>query len=789
MRKRLVPVAAAVVLLAALALAPARPAGATTTSVANETQYRNALNTLSGDGSGPHTITLTADIVLSGGTDPTYIGTQPLTLDGDGHSIDANGTSRVLASTNLGSVTVRDLEVRDGATTSSLGGGGVYSQFGLSVYDSEFTGNQAPMGGAVAAHMTAIAGSVFRDNEATSGGGGAQGTQSVTVDTSSFVDNLAGTNGGGITGGDLWITNSTFTGNTAGGGSGGGIYAGKSVRLEHATFAFNSAPSGGANVRSGTGQPFHSFASVLAVDSDNPNCAMIDPSLSSTSSYNWTNDDVGDSCGFDDPTDVVDHGGDPGLAPVAATPPVLTPLDGSPLIDVIPGSACSATLTTDQLGTARPQGGACDIGALEVPFEPEIVYTRSPGPELLAGDTDIWAMSADGRRQVQLTATDAYDFDPAWSPDGTKIAFARSSGGCCSDIYVMDADGTNVTQVTTGPDPDNAPTWSPDGTQLAFHSLRNANYDVYKVNVNGTGETRLTTNAAFDWEPDWSPDGTKIAFASDRASTEEDIYVMNANGSSPVRLTAHPAFDFDPSWSPDGSRIAYQSLRTGNMDVFTMAAADGSGRVQVTSDPNGEAGPTWAPDGSQLAFYNSVILEDNVPEPPVENDIYRVNVDGTQRARVTTATTHDTSPDWNPAASVAALAACGGRVVTVNLGLGESPTAGADVILGTSAAESISAFGGDDVVCGGGGADTIGLSTGNDRALAGPGTDTVTGGPGNDTLKGQGGNDTLSGGDGNDTLKGGDGNDTHNGGPGTDTCNGGAGTDTATACEVKVNIP
>ncbi len=787
MRKRLVPVAAAVVLLAALALAPVRPADATTASVANETQYRNALTTLSADGSGPHTITLTADIVLSGGTDPTYTGTQPLTLDGDGHAIDANGTSRILASTSLGSVTVRDLEVRDGATTSSLGGGGVYSSFGLSVYDSEFTGNQAPMGGGVAAHMTAIVGSVFRDNEATSGGGGAQGTQSVTVDTSSFVDNLAGTNGGGVTGGDLWVKNSTFTGNTAGGGSGGGIYAGKSVRLEHATLAFNSAPAGGANVRSGTGQPFNSFASVLAVNSDNPNCAMTSPSPSSTSSYNWTNDDVGDSCGFDDPTDVVDHGGDPGLGTVAGAPPVLTPQDGSPLLDTIPAAACS-TITTDQLGTTRPQGGACDIGAIEVPFEPEIVYTRSPGPGLDA-NSDIWAMSADGTRQVQLTSGTAADTQPAWSPDGTRIAFARSLGGCCSDIYVMDADGTNVTQVTTGPDPDNAPTWSPDGTQLAFHSLRGANYDIYKVNVNGTGETRLTTDAGFDMEPDWSPDGTKIAFASTRAGGADDVYRMTTSGTGVTRLTQHSATDTSPAWSPDGTRIAYQSSRTGNMNLFTMAAADGSGRVQVTSDPAGEGGATWAPDGTQLAFYNSVILDPNVPEPPVENDIYRVNIDGTQRARVTTATTHDTSPDWNPAASVAPLAACWGRVVTVNLALGESPTAGADVILGTSNGESISAFGGNDIVCAAGGADTVALSDGNDRAFGGTGADTVTGGAGNDVIKGEGGNDTLGGGAGNDTLKGGDGNDAHNGGPGTDTCKGGTGTDTATACEVKVSIP
>ncbi|HMQ28946.1 MAG TPA: choice-of-anchor Q domain-containing protein, partial [Acidimicrobiales bacterium] len=105
------------------------------------------------------------------------------------------------------------------------------------------------------------------------------------------------------------------------------------------------------------------------MNSDATNCAMTDPSASSTSSYNWTNDEVGDSC--------------------------------------------SATLTTDQVGTTRPQGGRCDTGAIEVPFQGEIVYTRSLGPEPLSEPTEIWVMSADGTRWVPLTDTDDYEFDPA----------------------------------------------------------------------------------------------------------------------------------------------------------------------------------------------------------------------------------------------------------------------------------------------------------------------------------------------------------------------------------------
>ena len=120
---------------------------------------------------------------------------------------------------------------------------------------------------------------------------------------------------------------------------------------------------------------------------------------------------------------------------------------------------------------------------------------------------------------------------------------------------------------------------------------------------------------------------------------------------------------------------------------------------------------------------------------------------------------------------------CNGLPVTVDLNLGQVPTQGADVILGTPLADLIVALGGNDTICGEGGNDTINGGPGSDFVDAGPGTDTVFGLDGNDTVNGGDGADVIIVGAGDDTVNGGDGNDVINGGAGADTLNGDIGDD------------
>ncbi len=127
--------------------------------------------------------------------------------------------------------------------------------------------------------------------------------------------------------------------------------------------------------------------------------------------------------------------------------------------------------------------------------------------------------------------------DPAWSPDGRKLAFVRLNAGLDrSPIYVVKADGSGLRNLTPKPvGAYAAPAWSPDGRKLAFVSDRDGNSEVYVINANGSGQRSLTRNPAFDADPAWSPDGRKIAFVSNRDGSY-GVYVMNADGSGQRRL-------------------------------------------------------------------------------------------------------------------------------------------------------------------------------------------------------------------------------------------------------------
>jgi len=100
------------------------------------------------------------------------------------------------------------------------------------------------------------------------------------------------------------------------------------------------------------------------------------------------------------------------------------------------------------------------------------------------------------------------------------------------------------------------PAWSPNGTKIAFQSSRDGNPEIYVMNADGSNSTRLTENRANDEFPVWSPDGSKIAFISNRDG-QQDIYIMNADGSNVTRLTDNSIREISLSWSPDGTKIAF----------------------------------------------------------------------------------------------------------------------------------------------------------------------------------------------------------------------------------------
>jgi Tol biopolymer transport system component len=181
------------------------------------------------------------------------------------------------------------------------------------------------------------------------------------------------------------------------------------------------------------------------------------------------------------------------------------------------------------------------------------------------GNSDIYVIGVDGSDETRLTTDRAFDADPAWSPDGTRIAFTSTRDGN-KEIYGMNADGSNPRRLTNDGGAvanidadavDQDPAWSPDGRRIAFESNRDRNYEIYVVNADGSGLERLTNHPAQDALPAWSPDGTRIAFRSDRGGKENvDIWTMRPDGHGLVHVTHRSGLESLPSWQPLGPRPA-----------------------------------------------------------------------------------------------------------------------------------------------------------------------------------------------------------------------------------------
>ena len=221
-------------------------------------------------------------------------------------------------------------------------------------------------------------------------------------------------------------------------------------------------------------------------------------------------------------------------------------------------------------------------------------------------------MDADGSNPTNLTQNPLVDeIGPAWSPDGSKIAFKRQG-----EIYVMDADGLNPISLTSGAsNTDSSRTWSPDGTRIAFVSRRDNNEEIYVMSADGSNPTRLTNNTVFESSPAWSPDGSEIVFTS-RRDLNSEIYVMSADGSNPTRLTAHPASDSSPDWC---CPVALPPPPPLALDVYVLSGGNATGDQAVLdaltgAGHNANLGPQpheWDGTQADLTVFDVVVLLNN----------------------------------------------------------------------------------------------------------------------------------------------------------------------------------
>jgi Tol biopolymer transport system component len=244
---------------------------------------------------------------------------------------------------------------------------------------------------------------------------------------------------------------------------------------------------------------------------------------------------------------------------------------------------------------------------------------------------EIYAADANGANPTRLTNNIVDDAAPAWSPDGTEIAFERDL-----DVFVMDASGSNQANLTNH-QVSAQPAWSPDGTKVAFAGIRNG-IDIIVINSDGTGETNLTNDPTLDINPAWSPDGQRIAFVTNPGDNA-DIWVMDAAGNYRTRLTTSAEDEFLPAWSPDGSKIAFTSTRDGNHEVYLIDLYGGT-EMNLTDNPATDEHPTWSPDGSKIAFHTD--------RDAGNGEIYVMDPSGNNPTNLTNNGANDRQPSWSP---------------------------------------------------------------------------------------------------------------------------------------------
>ncbi|MFZ0412685.1 MAG: hypothetical protein WAL51_14280, partial [Candidatus Acidiferrales bacterium] len=182
---------------------------------------------------------------------------------------------------------------------------------------------------------------------------------------------------------------------------------------------------------------------------------------------------------------------------------------------------------------------------------------------------------------------------PAWSPDGSEIAFMSSQNGD-PEIYVVNTSGGNLRRITFAAGVSTSPAWNPKtGKQIIFVSDRAGDPVLYLANSDGSDVQKIDLpDMGYSVDPSWSPNGQMIAFCWRRPSGNFDIYVMDIVSKQLVELTRDEGRNERPSWAPDGRHIVFESTRTGTRQIWSMLA-DGSQPRQLTFQGQSES-PNWS---------------------------------------------------------------------------------------------------------------------------------------------------------------------------------------------------
>jgi len=270
-----------------------------------------------------------------------------------------------------------------------------------------------------------------------------------------------------------------------------------------------------------------------------------------------------------------------------------------------------------------------------------IAYESNQG----GADSEIMNGAIDGSGSVQLTNNTVDDKDPAWSPDGKKIAFARLNAGTGRfEIWTMNADGSSQTAVVTNATRNlTYPTWKPGGAKIAFvQEFSSTDHDLYQADSTGLNSNvaSIVLSAADERDPAWSPvNANKIMYARKTSGASFELRTITLSPFADTLVLSDAGHDLmQPAWSPDGAQVSFTWAGAADRDIQRVNA-DGSGsRLVLAASVADELNSAWAPEGNMFAYdFNNEIGLGDMPPP-----------DSVQHVMETRAATIDRNPDWQP---------------------------------------------------------------------------------------------------------------------------------------------
>jgi Tol biopolymer transport system component len=300
------------------------------------------------------------------------------------------------------------------------------------------------------------------------------------------------------------------------------------------------------------------------------------------------------------------------------------------------------------------------------------------------GSFQVWTANPDLSHQVQLTDGPSDAWFPAWSPDGTRIAFSShrsdpdpADGTEIMDVFTMRPDGTDIRKVTDSVGFSSTPAWSPDGQWLVISADR-ADYPrsqgIYIVPSDGSALPRRITTLpdASAWQElaRFSPDGSRIVYSEYRGghvtrrgsyvAEQAALFTVRPDGTDVRQVTPWGIHATDADWSPDGRRLVFgaQPTHIGNIGDVGIVDADGSHLRDLTGDHgltgigNGDAvwyeesfNPAWSPDGSTIVFVHASYTA----ERGFAMGLQVMNPDGSGRRWIADPPEEAHQPDWGSA--------------------------------------------------------------------------------------------------------------------------------------------